>query len=135
MLLKKARPPRNSTRPKARSSRNMPNEVVRSKNVAHEPARSARNNVVAFVDEAPPQVPCDAIEEQCACLLDVLGAIHCMSIGIVAETEYPVPEFSAAFALLECEIQQVVVDLKGIALRGEMRGIAGSYSDTTRRLL
>ena len=88
MLLKKARPPRNPTRPKATSSRNMSNEVVRSKNAAHEPARSARNKTVASVDEAPPQAPCDAIEDRCACLLNVLGAIRCMSIGIVTETEY-----------------------------------------------
>jgi hypothetical protein len=132
MLLKKARPPRNSTLPKATSSRDMSNEVVRSKIAAHEPARSARNKTVASVDEAPTQAPCDAIEDQCACLLNVLGAIHFMSIGIVTETEYPVPEFSAAFSLLEREIQQVVGGLKGIALRGEMRGIAGSYSHTTR---
>jgi hypothetical protein len=135
MLLKKARPPRNPARPKATSSRNLSNEVVRSKNAAHEPARSARNKTAAFVDEAPLQAPCDAIEAQCACLLNVLGAIQCMSIGIVTETEYPVPEFSAAFALLEREIQRVVEVLKGVALRGELRWIAGSYSDTTRRLL
>ncbi len=123
MLLKKARPPRNPLRPKATSSRNMSNEVVRSKNAAHEPARLTRSKTVVSVDEAPPQAVCDAIEDQCACLLNVLGAIRCMSIGIATETKYPVPEFSAAFALLECEIQQVVGDLQGIALRGEMRGI------------
>jgi hypothetical protein len=103
MLLKKSSPPRNSTRPKATSSRNMSNEVVRSKNVAHEPARSARNETAASVDEVPPQAPRDAIEDECGCLLNVLGAIHCMSVGIVSETESPVPEFSAAFALLERE--------------------------------
>jgi hypothetical protein len=53
------------------------------------------------------------------CLLNVLGAIHCMSIGIVTETDYRVPEFSAAFALLEREIKRVVVGLKGIALRDD----------------
>jgi hypothetical protein len=135
MLLKKAQPPRNSTRPKAMSTRNMSNELVRSKNAAHEPARSARNKTAAFGDEAPLQAPCDAIEDQCACLLNVLGAIQYMSIGIVTETENPVREFSAAFALLEREIQRVVVSLRGIALCGEMRRIAGSCSDTTRGLL
>jgi hypothetical protein len=135
MLLKKAQPPRNSTRPKATSSRNMSNELVRSKNVAREPAKSARNKTVASVDEAPPEAPCDAIEDECACLLNVLGAIHCMSVGIVSETENPVPEFAAAFALLEREIQRVVLSLRGIALSGGMRGIGGSCSDTTQGLL
>lgn len=123
MLLKNARPPRNSTRPKAASSRNLSNELFRSMNVAHEPARSARKKAEASVDEAPPEAPCDAIEDGCACLLNVLGAMHCMSVGIVSETENPVPEFSAAFSLLEREIQRVVASLREIALSGEMRGI------------
>jgi hypothetical protein len=61
-------------------------------------------------------------------VFNVLGAIQCMSVGIVSETENPVPEFSAAFALLEREIERVVERLKRIALRGGIRGIAGSYS-------
>jgi hypothetical protein len=68
-------------------------------------------------------------------LLNVLGAIQCMSVGIVSQTENTVPEFSAAFTLLEREIERVVERLKRIALRGEVRGVAGSYSHTTRGLL
>ncbi len=127
MPLKKARLSRKSTRLKATSSRNMSNDVVRLKNVAHEAARSVRNKTEASFDEAPPQASCDAIEDECACLLNVLGAIQCMSVGIVSETENPVPEFSAAFALLEREIERAVERLKRIAVRGEIRGI-GSYS-------
>jgi hypothetical protein len=87
MPLKKARTSRSSTRPKATSSRNTADEVARARIAIHEPARSARNDTVASVDEAPPQALCDAIEDQCARPLNVLGAVHCMSIGIVTQTE------------------------------------------------
>jgi hypothetical protein len=123
MSLKKARTPRNLPRPKATSSGNASNEIVRAKIAAYEPARSARNNTVACVDEAPPQALCAAIEDQCACLLNVLDAVHCMSIGIVTQTEDPAPEFSAAFDLLGREIQRVIGGLKEISLRDEMRGL------------
>jgi hypothetical protein len=77
----------------------------------------AKNSAVACVDETPPQALCTAIEDQCACLLSVLGAVHCMSVGIVTQTEDPAPEFSAAFDLLEREIHRVIRGLKEISLR------------------
>jgi hypothetical protein len=117
MSAKNARTPRNLPRPKATSSGNASNEVVRAKIPAYEPAKSARNSPVARVDGAPPQPLCAAIEDQCVCLLDVLGAIHCMSIGFVTQTENPAPEFSAAFDLLEREIHRVIRGLKEISLR------------------
>jgi hypothetical protein len=95
MSLKKARAPRNVSRPITTSSGNA----------------------------SLPQALCAAIEDQCACLLNVLGAVHCMSIGIVTQAERPVPEFCAAFDLLEREIHRVIGDLKGISLRDEMRGL------------
>jgi hypothetical protein len=135
MPLKMDRTPRGVMCSKATSSRNTADEVVWAKIAAHEPAKPVRNNTVASVHEATPQALCDAIEDQRVCLLNVLGAVHCMSIGIVTQTEHPAPEFSAAFDLLEGEIRRVVEGLKEIALRGEMREIGGSYSDTARGLL
>jgi hypothetical protein len=126
----KARTLRNPTRPKATLSVNSSGEVVWAKIAAHEPAGSARNNTVASV-EAPPQALYDAIEDQCVRLLNVLGAVHCMSIGMVTQTEDPAPEISAAFGLLEGEIDRVVAGLKEIALRAEMRGIAAGHPDTS----
>jgi hypothetical protein len=118
MSLRKARTARDLPRPKATSSGNASNEVVRAKLAAYDPAaRPARNGTVACVDGAPPQALCTAIEDQCACLLSVLGAIHCMSVGIVTQTEDPAPEFSAAFALLEREIHRVIGSLNEISLR------------------
>ena len=117
MSVRKARTARDLSRPKATSSGNASNEVVWAKIAAYEPARSASNSTVACVDGAPPQALCIAIEDQCACLLNVLGAIHCMSIGIVTQTEDPAPEFSAAFDLLEREIHRVIGSLKEISLR------------------
>ncbi len=84
---------------------------------------SVTNNSIACVDGALPQTLCAAIEDQCACLLNVLGAVHCMSNGIATQAEGPAPEFSAAFDLLEREIHRVIGGLKEISLRDGMRGL------------
>jgi hypothetical protein len=123
MSLKTAWAPRNFPRPTTTSSGNVSNEVVGTKSAVYEPAMSITNNSIACVDRALPQTLCAAIEDQCACLLNVLGAFHCMSIGIVTQAEGPVPEFSAAFDLLEREIHRVIGGLKGISLRDERRGL------------
>jgi hypothetical protein len=81
------------------------------------------------MDELPPPALCDAIEEQCVCLLNVLDVVHCMSIGIVTQAEDPAPEICAAFGLLEGEIHRIVEGLKEIALRAQMRGAAANYPD------
>jgi hypothetical protein len=126
MPLSKPRAPRNSTRPKETFSVNSSSEIVWVKIVAHEPSQSIISTAVAAADEAARHVRCDAIEDQCARLVNVVGAVHCMSIGIVTQTERPAPEFCAAFSLLEQEILSIVGCLKGIALRAEMPGVAVS---------
>jgi hypothetical protein len=123
--LKKSRTERSATRPKATLSRNKGDGAVRAKIAARGRARPVRNNTIVSVDEAPPQALCDAIEDQRVCLLNVLGAVHCMSIGLATQTKHAAPELSAAFDLVEREIHRVVGGLKEIALRGEMRGIGG----------
>jgi hypothetical protein len=129
MPLNKARTARNSTRPKETLSVNSSDEVVWAKIVAHEPSKSVSSTAVAAVDEAPPRVRSDAIEDQCARLVNVLGAVHCMSVCIVTQTEHPAPELCAAFYLLEREILSIVECLKEIALRVEMPGIAACNPD------
>jgi hypothetical protein len=129
MQLNEARTPRNSTRPKETVSVNSSDEVVWAKIVAHEPSQSVSGNAVAAVDAAPSRVRCEAIEDQCARLVNVLGAVHCMSFGIVTQTEHPAPEFSTAFSLLEREILSIIGCLKEIALRAEMPGIAACNPD------
>jgi hypothetical protein len=123
MPLNKARTLRNSKRPKKTLSVNSSDEVVWAKVVAHEPSRSVSSIAVADVDEAPRRARSDAIEDQCARLVNMLGAVHCMSIGIVTPSEHPAPELCVAFTLLEREILSIAGCLKEIALRAQMPGI------------
>jgi hypothetical protein len=126
MPLNKARAPRDPTRPKEALSVNSSGEFVWAKIVAHEPSQSKISTDVAAAVEAARHVQYDSIEDQCARLVNVVGAVHCMSLGMVAQTKDHAPEFCAAFSLLEQEILSIVECLKGIPFRAEMPGIAAS---------
>ncbi len=131
MQLEDALAPHPAVHPKAMSSHNLAGDVAQGKVSAYEFAPHPRNNTVVSIDELPPPALCDAIEDQCVCLLNVLDVVRCMRRGIVTQADDPAPEISAAFGLLEGEIHRVVAGLKEIALRAQMRGIVASYPDTS----
>jgi hypothetical protein len=69
----------------------------------------------------------EVIEEQRLGLLNVMGIVHCIGMGVAnGEKDPPAPEIAAAFELLECEIQRIATALEMISLRCSMREIATS---------
>jgi hypothetical protein len=95
--------------------RNASNELERMTICARQPAASATIGPIRLADGASPQVLLDAVEDQRLTLLNVLGIVHCMSDSFVDEGEV-----SAAFALLEQEIQRVVAGLEEASLGNAM---------------
>jgi hypothetical protein len=81
-----------------------------------QPAGSTTNGSVGLVDGAPLQTLLDAVEDQCKNLINMLGIVHCMSASFTDSAEGSAPEISAAFDLLEQEIQRVVAGLKMASL-------------------
>jgi hypothetical protein len=63
----------------------------------------------------------EAIEDQRLSLLNVLDIVHCIRVGVTSPDDNPAPEISAAFELLEREIQRVAAALERISLRSAMR--------------
>jgi hypothetical protein len=76
------------------------------------PAGFATNGSVGLVDGALLQTLLDAVEDQRINLVNVLGIVHSMSASFTDTAGDSAPEISAAFALLEQEIQRVVAGLK-----------------------
>jgi hypothetical protein len=103
MPLNKARAPRDSTHSKETSSVNSSGEFVWVKIVAHEPPKPIIRTAVAAVEEVARHVQHDSIEDQCARLVSVVGAVHCMSIGMVTQAEDHAREFCTAFSLRDPE--------------------------------
>ena len=97
--------------------RNAPNDVERMNISARQPVGSATNGSVCLAYPAPPQALLVAVEDQRVNLLNVLGIVHCMSDTFGDAGEDRAPEISAAFALLEQEIQRVITGLEEVSLR------------------
>jgi hypothetical protein len=69
----------------------------------------------------------EVIEEQRLSLLNVMGIVHCIGMGIAnGEKDSPAPEIATAFELLECEIQRIATALESISLRSAMRELSTS---------
>jgi hypothetical protein len=117
MAIEKATGPRSSLHPNVTSGRDASNEVERSRLSRFQPARSATNGSFGLLDGAPLQTLLDAVEVQRRNLVNVLGIVHSMSAGFTDTAGDSAPEISAAFALLEQEIERVVVALKKASLR------------------
>jgi hypothetical protein len=76
----------------------------------------------------------EVIEEQRLSLLNVMGIVHCIGMGVAnGEKDPPAPEIATAFELLECEIQRIATALERISLRSAMREISTSARLEMRR--
>lgn len=117
MAIEKATRPHRSPRSNLTSSRDAPNEVERLKISKCQPAGPTSNDSIGLADGAPLQTVLDAVEDQRIKLVNVLGIIHSMSALFTDTAEDSAPEISAAFDLLEQEIQRVVAGLKKASLR------------------
>jgi hypothetical protein len=120
MVIDNATSPRRPTRSKVASPCKASNEVERVNICACELAGPATNGVVGLADGAARQALLDAVEDQRVNLLNVLGIVHCMSANLLGAGEAFAPEVSAAFALLEQQIQRVVAGLEEVTLRDAM---------------
>jgi hypothetical protein len=117
MAIEKATGPRSSLHPNVASGRDASNEVECLKLSKFQPAGSATNGSFGLLDGAPLQTLLDAVEDQRRNLVNVLGIVHSMSASFTDTAGDSAPEISAAFALLEQEIQRVVAGLKEASLR------------------
>jgi hypothetical protein len=81
------------------------------------PSGSRVNGALDFVDNAPTRPLFEAIGEQRLSVLNVLGIVRCIGFSVTSADQNPAPEISAAFALLECEIQRIATALEKISLR------------------
>jgi hypothetical protein len=63
----------------------------------------------------------EALEEQRLSLLNVVGIVHCIGMGVASGEKDPAPEFALAFELLECEIRRIATALQRISLRTARR--------------
>jgi hypothetical protein len=117
MAIEKATGPCSSLHPNTTSRRDASNEVGRSKLSKCQPAGSATNGSFGLLGGAPLQTLLDAVEDQRRNLVNVLGIVHSMSASFTDTAGDSAPEISAAFALLEQEIQRVVAGLKEASLR------------------
>ncbi len=114
----------------AHSKERLPgNEVIASGRVKYaEFATSAAavNGAMDLVAPAPKQPLSEAIEEQRLSVLNVLGIVRCIGMGVANGEKEPAPEISMAFELLECEIQRIATAMEKISLRSAMREISGA---------
>jgi hypothetical protein len=117
MAIEKVTGPHRSPHPNPTSSRDAPNEIERLKISKSQPAGPITDGSVGVVDGAPLQTLSDAVDDQRIKLVNVLGIVHSMSAFFTNTTEDSAPEFSAAFDLLEQEIQRIVAGLKEASLR------------------
>jgi hypothetical protein len=109
------------------------NEVIAAEQATcaeFETSAAAVNGAVNFVAPAPKAPMFEAIEEQRLSLLNVLGIVRCIGIGVANSETDPCPEISTAFGLLEIEIQRIAAALEKISLRSAIPVI----STATRRL-
>lgn len=112
---------------KVRLSRN---EVVAADGVRRaesETAAAAVSGAKDLVSPASKPRLSAVIEEQRLSLLNVMGLVHCIGMGVAnGEKAPPAPEIATAFELLEGEIQRIATALERISLRCAIREIATS---------
>jgi hypothetical protein len=90
-------------------------------------ARRPLNGGIDFVAPARKQRLSAVIEEQRLSLLNVMGIVHCIGMGVASgEKDSPAPEIATAFELLECEIERIATALERISSRCALREIATS---------
>jgi hypothetical protein len=78
---------------------------------------AAVNRATGFVAPAPQQRFSEAIEQQRLSLLNVLGIVRCIGMGVANGEKDPAPEIATAFELLGCEIQRIATALQKISPR------------------
>jgi microsomal dipeptidase-like Zn-dependent dipeptidase len=117
MALERATGSRSALHSNVTAHRDASNEVERVKISQCQPAGSATNSSLGLLGGAPLQTLLDAVEVQRRNLVNVLGIVHSMSASFTDTAGDSSPEISAAFALLEQEIQRVVAGLKEASLR------------------
>jgi hypothetical protein len=113
----KATRPRRSRHSNIASSRGAANEVERSRITQFEAAEFATDAAVSLVDGESLQTLLDAVEDQRVNLVNVIGIVQSMRASFTDTAGDSAPEVSAAFALLEQEIQRVVAGLKKASIR------------------
>ena len=86
----------------------------------------AVNGTINVLDNAPTRLLFAAIEAQRLNLLNVFDLVRCISVGVADGDECPGPEITAAFDLLECEIQRIAATLEENSLRSAMNARSGS---------
>jgi hypothetical protein len=72
---------------------------------------------MSFVAPPPERPPSEALEEHRLSLLNVVGMVHCIGMGVANGEKDPIPEIALAFELLECEIQRIANALQRISLQ------------------
>jgi hypothetical protein len=112
MVVQSTTPPHRSSNRNITSSGDAPNEVERLKISRFRPA----NGRDGLFDGDPLQTWLDAVDDQRMILVNVLGIVHCMSASFADSAGNSAPEISAAFDLLEKEIQRVVAGLEKAAI-------------------
>jgi len=130
MAMDQATSARRSTHSEVRLSRN---EVIAARQATRaeiETSAAAVNGTVDFVAPAPKEPVFEAIEVLRLSLLNVLGSVRCVGIGVANSEKDPCPEISTAFGLLEFEIQRIATALEKISLRNAIPMI----STAARRL-
>jgi hypothetical protein len=122
----------NAARRSAHSKVSLPNSVVgatgRVNCAEFGSSKPALYRAIDFIDDAPTQPLFEAIEDQRLSLLNVLGIVHCISVGVSNGDENPVPEISTAFELLEREIERIAAVLEKISLRSVTRDLHNHHA-------
>ena len=90
-------------------------------------AAAAVNDAKDLVSSASKPRLSEVIEEQRLGILNVMGIVHCIGMGVAnGDKDPPAPEIATAFKLLESEIQRIATALEMISLRCAMREITTS---------
>jgi hypothetical protein len=110
---------------KVRRSRNAVVAVQGLQRADLETAATAVSGAKDLVSPASEPRLSEVIEEQRLGLLNVMGIVHCIGMGVAnGEKDPPAPEIAMAFELLECEIQRIATALERISLRCSIREVA-----------
>src|ERR1700733_5286707 len=98
---------RRSLHSKVSLHRDAASAAGRVKSPEFERSEFAVTGTINILDNAPTRLLFAAIETQRLNLLNVFDLVHCISVGVADGDECPGPEITAAFGLLECEIQRI----------------------------
>jgi hypothetical protein len=110
--MESANPPHRSLYQNITSSGDAPNEVERLK-ISKFRRADGRGGLL---DRTPLQTLLEAVDYQRMNVVNVLAIVQSMSASFTDSTGNPAPEISAAFDLLEKEIQRIVAGLENAAI-------------------